>query len=52
MNTEFHTTFEWFMQMRVQNLDGMDQWHIPYKYPNFFVHTEPNHMEFRRDVDN
>ena len=27
MNTEFHTPFEWFMQMYLQNLDGRDLWH-------------------------
>ena len=46
MSTEFHTSFEWFMQMYAQNVDGRD------KNPYVFVTTDPNQMGFSPDVDN
>ena len=43
MNTEFHTLFEWFMYMYLQNLDGRDS-DIAYKNPYLFVTIEPNQI--------
>ena len=41
MKTEFHTPFEWFMQI---GWNGLYDIHVPKKNPHFFVTTEPNQM--------
>ena len=49
MNTEFHTPFEWFMQIHVYILKKtwmVGTYDIPNKNPLFFVTTEPNWMGF------
>ena len=46
MNTEFHTPFEWFMQMYIYKTSMEGTYDIPNKNPHFFVTTEPNQMGF------
>ena len=46
MNTEFHTPFEWFMQMYKYQTWMEGTYDISNKNPNFFVTTEPNLKEF------
>ena len=45
MKTEFHTPFEWFMQMYIYIQSWMEgTYDIPNKNPHLFVTTEPNRM--------
>ena len=51
MNTEFHTPFEWFMQMYKTWMEGT--YHIGNKNPCFFVTTETkSDGVFRQNADN
>ena len=46
LNTEFHTPFEWFMQMYIYKTWMEGTYDIPNKNPDFFVTIEPTLMGF------
>ena len=50
MNTEFHTHFEWFMQMYIYKTWMEGTYDIPNKNKNFFVTTEPRGANPKRIV--
>ena len=54
MNTEFHTPFEWFMQMYIYKTWMEGTYDTPNKNPHYFVTKNMNQIGwgFRRNADN